>query len=307
MNVVPRRPQFAPVPGVRRLFLVGCPRSGTTLLQSLVAAHSQLTSFPESHFFSNVVPQVRWRRLTGMASERARDRLITFLNEAGEHDLTNRVPLRLGSIRACTRLFVELLDHITRERRKIGWLEKTPTHLSFTRYIEALVPGSLVIHLVRNGADTIASLYHATQHYPHGWGGARDLDACINRWLADVERSRAKLGRPGHVFIRYEGLFRATDTTLRRLCSDLGLPFEPRMLVDYPEAARQLQLPSEQWKRATTEPIGANQRHKFKELLTREQQQRVLERIAHFDIDRWFPADVGEPTSAVRAPRGGAT
>ncbi|MGL6135938.1 MAG: sulfotransferase, partial [Planktothrix sp.] len=34
-----------------RLFLVGCPRSGTTLLQSLLAAHSQIASFPESQFF----------------------------------------------------------------------------------------------------------------------------------------------------------------------------------------------------------------------------------------------------------------
>lgn len=32
-----------------RLFIVGCPRSGTTLLQCLLAAHSQMISFPESH------------------------------------------------------------------------------------------------------------------------------------------------------------------------------------------------------------------------------------------------------------------
>ena len=36
----------------RRIFIVGVPRSGTTLLQSLLAAHSELTSFTESHFFS---------------------------------------------------------------------------------------------------------------------------------------------------------------------------------------------------------------------------------------------------------------
>ena len=35
-----------------RIFLVGVPRSGTTLLQALLAAHEQVTSFTESHFFS---------------------------------------------------------------------------------------------------------------------------------------------------------------------------------------------------------------------------------------------------------------
>jgi hypothetical protein len=38
-----------------RFFLVGCPRSGTTLLQSLIVAHSQIASFPESKFFQRVV------------------------------------------------------------------------------------------------------------------------------------------------------------------------------------------------------------------------------------------------------------
>ncbi len=35
-----------------RIFVVGAPRSGTTLVQSLIASHSQVTSFTESHFFS---------------------------------------------------------------------------------------------------------------------------------------------------------------------------------------------------------------------------------------------------------------
>ncbi|NJL55543.1 sulfotransferase [bacterium] len=34
------------------LFLVGCPRSGTTLLQSMLASHPQIASFPETKFSS---------------------------------------------------------------------------------------------------------------------------------------------------------------------------------------------------------------------------------------------------------------
>ena len=37
----------------RGIFLVGCPRSGTTLLQSLIAAHPLVTSFSESNFFGS--------------------------------------------------------------------------------------------------------------------------------------------------------------------------------------------------------------------------------------------------------------
>ena len=35
----------------RRIFIVGVPRSGTTLVQSLLASHTAMTSFTESHFF----------------------------------------------------------------------------------------------------------------------------------------------------------------------------------------------------------------------------------------------------------------
>ncbi|NJL67494.1 MAG: sulfotransferase [Microcoleus sp. SM1_3_4] len=36
---------------MKRIFLVGCPRSGTTILQSLLASHPEIISFPESKFF----------------------------------------------------------------------------------------------------------------------------------------------------------------------------------------------------------------------------------------------------------------
>lgn len=45
-----------------RVFIVGCPRSGTTLLQCLLAAHSQMISFPESHLhydFSKAADRLR--------------------------------------------------------------------------------------------------------------------------------------------------------------------------------------------------------------------------------------------------------
>ncbi len=44
-------------PPVGRIFLVGTPRSGTTLYQSIMAAHSQILSLPETHFFLNLIPK----------------------------------------------------------------------------------------------------------------------------------------------------------------------------------------------------------------------------------------------------------
>ena len=51
---------------VSRAFIVSCPRSGTTLLQSLLAAHSDIHSFPESNFFALATPRNLWRRFLGL-------------------------------------------------------------------------------------------------------------------------------------------------------------------------------------------------------------------------------------------------
>src|SRR5439155_25383636 len=40
------------------IFIVGCPRSGTTLVQCILSASSQAFSLPETHFFSSVLPAV---------------------------------------------------------------------------------------------------------------------------------------------------------------------------------------------------------------------------------------------------------
>jgi Sulfotransferase family len=42
----------------RPIFVVGCPRSGTTLVQCILSASSQAFSLPETHFFSFVLPEL---------------------------------------------------------------------------------------------------------------------------------------------------------------------------------------------------------------------------------------------------------
>lgn len=62
-----------------RFFIVGFPRSGTTLLQSLLAAHPQIASFPESYFFPNAVEK-KGLRILGISSLKAKENLQKFLN-----------------------------------------------------------------------------------------------------------------------------------------------------------------------------------------------------------------------------------
>ena len=71
-----------------RIFVVGCPRSGTTLLQSLIAVHPDVASFPESKFFVRLVyPQSYRTKLgltkIGIAAHSARHNLEEFVADIG--------------------------------------------------------------------------------------------------------------------------------------------------------------------------------------------------------------------------------
>ena len=211
MNNIQERPMI-------RLFLVGCPRSGTTLLQSLLAAHSQILSFPETHFFSRVLSPRPLLRKLGLASPHARTRFRRVLETIGHPDTPTNLPRFTISRHYYCRAFVAVLDALTRSQNKQAWLEKTPRHLHHVDEIGARVPGAKFIHLVRKGEDVIASLYEVVNAYPEIWTTMRagDLNSCIARWIESIERSKPYLAAPDHAMVRYEQLIEAPHDAVHR-------------------------------------------------------------------------------------------
>jgi hypothetical protein len=91
-------------------------------------------------------------------------------------------------------------------------------------------PDAVFVHIVRAGRDVVASLYDVAKSNPEEWGGFRDLDSCINRWLEDVEITRSRMGHPRHMPVRYERLVNDPERELRTVCESIGLPFERKMV-----------------------------------------------------------------------------
>jgi len=189
-----------------RVFLVGCPRSGTTLLQSILAAHPNVLSLPESHFFAYLVPRVSFLRPWGIASLRIRRRFHWYLNEIGEAATRQCLPRFAVSMRCYCEAYVAVLDRLTEDQGKTVWIEKTPRHLWYLSYIKRYVPDARFIHILRKGAEVVASLYQVTQEHPKAWSGRRSVDQCIDRWIKDVRISLANRHDPDHKLLRISTL-----------------------------------------------------------------------------------------------------
>lgn len=265
---------------IGQVFLVGCPRSGTTLLQSLLAAHSSVVSFPESHFFAALVHPKRACRVLGLANPCVRGQLQAFLSRLGP-DHADRYPLPplAVSTRSWGRTFLRILDDIARVQGKAVWVEKTPRHLYHLATIERLTQRARFVHVIRRGQDVVASLYEVTHTYPEVWQGARSVQQCVDRWIGDVSISLAYRSRENHFLAWYERLVDEPRSELERICAFLGIPFQQEMLTRYKEAARALVLREEAWKARVHQDIARPPASKFDRLFSEDEKEYVNSRV----------------------------
>ena len=167
---------------MKRIFLVGAPRSGTTILQSVLAAHPKITSFPETKFFHYL-----W---SDRLKSKLPDRLYEFFyDEIARPDLYDRSEIyKRGSTTNQIEWFVGILDQLATEEGNNIWLEKTPEHVYFIQDILHYLPDAKFIHIIRNPLDVVASMRKATSDPLHNavWGGEWTLQFCVDRWKSSA-------------------------------------------------------------------------------------------------------------------------
>lgn len=243
--------------------MVGCPRSGTTLLQSLISAHPLVFSFPESHFFPSILSKSRIYRIFGIASKGAGKNTAALFKALSKGHLLNHIPMKSRRVKTYTDSFVNILDRITLQNRKIIWLEKTPQHLHYIKPIKRYIKNAKFIHIVRNAEDVVASLYNVTQKYPQNWGGARTIDECIKRWLEDINITIRYVSHQNHMAVNYEKLVNKPKRVLQKVCSFIGIDYQKDMLKKYHSVANDLVYKDEIWKQDVKKSIRNKNGKKF--------------------------------------------
>lgn len=266
-------------------FLVGCSRSGTTLLQSLLAAHPQITSFNESHFYHFMVP-LKYepkRYALQLASKQLKSHIKQYFEqEINRPELLKYFPT-LPVMRWQSNAFIKAMKYLTQEQGNHVFLEKTPDHIYYIHNIVKLVPNAKFIHIIRNGSEVIASLYEATHKYPQPWGGARSLDLCIDNWLKAIKITQDYMNEPNHIVVAYQNLVNNPEATLEKLCEFMELNFDQKMLTNYTKASERLTL--QQAGRTVKKEINSTGLSKFYTVFDETQQQYILSQIKNINLE----------------------
>lgn len=292
----------SPQPDNSPIFVLGCPRSGTTLLRNLLRAHSRIT-IPNETFF---IPFI-YASLGEPPDEAAARRLVEILLQVEtvrrwDCDFDAEAMAARGTYAG---IVDALFQHWARKEGKPRWGDKTPLHVLHLPLLARLFPDAKLIHIVRDGRDAAASWLKAA-FGPENWYAA------AIRWKRLVEtglRDEAAL-RPDQIRrVRYEDLLADPEGTLRDLCAFLNEEFEPAMLTPNPvprevRPIRRHRLPLI-WRKRTghvreTEIVAGN-KEKWRSALTREQ-RAVFESVAGSTLERlgYETEGLAQPLSPLR-------
>ncbi|MEV0581670.1 sulfotransferase [Nonomuraea sp. NPDC050310] len=215
----------------RPVFVIGCPRSGTTMLQLMLHSHPRIAVAPETRF---VIPAYQRRRAFGdmRLAERRRslaewiagDRSTKF-RELGidKDDFVREVvdgPGSFGSVLGIAfRMYAERFG-------KARWGDKRPSYVKQVDLLRRLFPDAQFIHLVRDGRDCVSSL----KEMP--WYTADSFHAMAT-WIEAIDHgAKLKKSLPADTYyeLRYEDLTDATDVEMKKLCDFLGEEFDPSVI-----------------------------------------------------------------------------
>ncbi len=261
-----------------RLMIVGSPRSGTTLLQTILATQIELFTLKETHFFRHLQRRRPLRPLDRLGLDPARVRHA--FGYVGEHNglpVPDPLPRDLASAVAA---FDRILSQEAARRGMAGWLEKTPEHAFFVPVIRRHLPGVRFVHILRDGPDVVASLWDACRRYPDSWGwlgGIDDMVRLYNRYLRAARHAR---GHADSFVLLYNDLVEHGIDTLAALAAFLGLPAGSLSLDRVGSYRPDIVRADEPWKIRADDRVVDTRGGKFHSLFSPAEQRRILRGLA---------------------------
>lgn len=217
-------------------FVVGCPRSGTNLLRSILDRHPQLALAFDTHFIPRVIETVCATGDPPLTAELV-DRVIGY-HRFRRLDLSEETAREAaGGARTYGEFVSALYAEYGRMRGKRVVGEKTPDYVLHLPRLHALFPWAPFVHIIRDGRDVaLSTLEWATgDKGPAHFELWRDqpLAVCALWWEYQVgsgRRDGAALQQGQYHELRYEDLVASPREAVEGVTAFLGLPFAPEML-----------------------------------------------------------------------------
>lgn len=221
------------------VFIVGCPRSGTTLVQRVLNAHPQLAITPESHWIPRLAAKPWALTSDGLVTSKLVRRLLAHPKlsrwQIGQ-DQVLAIVERNPSV-SYSSLVSQIFDLYGEMQGKPLVGDKTPDNVRRMDILHRVWPLARFVHVIRDGRDVALSMLEWPKVHPKPgdfvtWSKDPVSTAAL-WWEVNVScgREAKELLPPELCYeLRYESLVANPREQTAALCSFLGLPFDDFML-----------------------------------------------------------------------------
>jgi tetratricopeptide (TPR) repeat protein len=205
-----RQPREHAAVSPRPVFIVGMPRSGTSLAEQILASHPAVFGAGELPFWNGASTGVSSALLEGAFGE-------SRLNDTAE-------------------AYLGLLRELAPNARRV--IDKMPGNFAFLGLMHAALPRARIIHIRRHPIDTCLSIYFQNFHLVHSYANdLGDLAHYYGEYLRIMEHWRAILPAQTLLEVRYEDLVEDLPGWSRRMIDFIGLEWDAAC-IDFHRTSR---------------------------------------------------------------------
>ena len=262
------------------IFILGNPRSGTTLLRLMLNNHKNIVVPPECGFAIWLYEKYKNRPCTDLSIQSfVKDLSNTRKIETWNLDF-NKLSEKLLSEKpnSYSDMVARVYEFYGWSSKKsfLRWGDKNNFYIQSIPIIKKMFPSALLVHIIRDGRDVACSYKKLnksnieSRYAPHLPDQINDI---ASEWTANIVKIRSSFDEVGweDVYeIRYEDLTAEPVFELKKLCYFLDEPYDEEMELYFLKNQTEQQEPVEflQWKAKTVEKPTTSEVGKYKIELT---------------------------------------
>jgi hypothetical protein len=265
------------------VFIVGCPRSGTTLLRLMLTAHPNISISSEGTYIYHLAPNFSsyagqpditqglkalhedlggWLEKVKFISSPGFDQLLAWVDRFGM------------SLRSIITFYGTWEARPLGKEELIWWGDNAPYHVNEIPFFDSLFPASKFLLMIRDPRDTCASRKRSLP-----W--KTNFEDCINNWKTSLLSGLVAgltLGPTRVKNIRYEELVTKPREVLHEICGFLGVEYSEQMLTYY-ESSAALAIAELSHHVNVGKPVFSSSIGKYRLVLTPEEIDKIEEQL----------------------------
>ena len=202
------------------VFVIGCSRSGTTLLYHMLLSSGNFAVYRmESKVFTLLEP-----RFCPLSKPRNKRRMLDVWYNTRLYTRSGLEPSEIEP-----RIMAEcqnggdflriIMEEMCRKQGVRRWAETTPEHLLYMRRIKETIPNALIVHVIRDGRDVALSWERLSQIRRLPWDRKRAAMAAgiYWEWIVNKGRQAGRTLGGDYIEVHYEDLVRKPAEVLKNL------------------------------------------------------------------------------------------